>query len=120
MTVYLRAVQFLNEVAEPDYRDAVHNIESLRHAYHFCVSLFSLRDWVYEEFSKQPGWTLGNKGAFQKYLQAQCPEFAIVSDVANSAKHLRLTTPVGGKTGGIAGADHVALYGGAGERAAGR
>lgn len=112
MSVYSRAVHFFEQVVEPDHHDAWQHPESLRHAFHYCVSLFSLRDWVFHEFALTPVWAWGTNdpGRFQNYLEGQCPEFAIVSDVANSAKHLRLTRS---KTGGITGADHVALYGSA-------
>ena len=111
MSVYARAVDLLTQVAEPDFHDAFQNPESLRHAFHFCVSLFSLRDWVYAEFSSQPEWTYGEHiGDFQTYLEAQCSQFSIISDVANSAKHLQLNR----SRRGVGGADHVALYGAGG------
>lgn len=110
MSVYRKAIDLLTGVVEPDCKEAFQNPESLRHAYHFCVSLHSLRDWVFEDFSSQPGWTCGDDlGAFQKYLERRCPEFAIISDAANSAKHSVLKSP--SKTGGVGGADHMALYG---------
>jgi hypothetical protein len=65
---------------------------------------------VFQEFSSQPGWTFGKDcRAFQKYLEGKCPEFQIISDAANSAKHLVLDR--GSRTGGVGGADHIALYG---------
>src|SRR5438046_1711668 len=112
MSTITRAVDFLEQIVEPDHKDAFQNCESLRHAYHYCIGLFSLRDWVYREFAHQPGWQFGlGIGCFQKYLEGQCVEFAIISDVANVTKHRNLTKPVGGKTGGIGGSDHIALYG---------
>jgi hypothetical protein len=85
------STQFLKEVVEPDYHEAIHNPLSLRHAYHLAVGLFSLRDWVLLDFSSNPGWPYGrNKMRFQKELEGLCPEFSIISEVTHSARNLRL------------------------------
>jgi len=111
MTTLARAVDFLRLVVEPDRYDAFQNPESIRHGFHFCVSLFSLRDWVFNEFATRPGWNYGASiREFQTYLELQNPEYAIISDIANAAKHLHLKHSY---TKGVAGADHIAVFGSA-------
>jgi hypothetical protein len=108
----ITAKEFMRDVVEPDYADARLNVESIRHAFHATVALFSLRDWVFSEFFGKSGWSYGNDlGAFQRYLERQCPEFAIISDVANAAKHLELDRS---RSGQIQGARCVRVSGGSG------
>jgi hypothetical protein len=110
----VKSSEFLRDVVEPDYLEAAHAPESVRHAFHFMISLFSLRDWVREEFMHTPSWRYGSKKRdFQRALVTRCPEFAIVSDLANSAKHSELE-PSKSETGKITGARLVRISGGDG------
>jgi hypothetical protein len=109
----ITAAELLRDVVEPDRKDAIQNPNSIRHSFHFVLGLFSLRDWVFEEFSGKPSWHSGNRiSQFQDYLERQCTEFAIITDIANSAKRLELSRP--SRTGMISGAKCVRVYGGAG------
>jgi hypothetical protein len=106
------SADFMNHIVEPDYQDAMHHRESLRHAFHLAVSLLSLRDWVLKEFSERPEWKFAKgAGAFQGDLEHICPEFSLISQVANSTKHLTLD---GKRPRSINGAHDVRLSGGSG------
>lgn len=112
MLEIVKSSEFLRDVVECDYKEAGQAPESVRHAFHFMISLFSLRDWVWHEFSRDPSWAYGRKlSDFQQVLEKKCPEFAIVSDLANSAKHFELRNS---KTGKITGARLVRISGGDG------
>lgn len=105
MIEIIKSSEFLRGVVEEDYREAARKPYSVRHVFHFVISLFSLRDWVWEEFSCGPSWAYGSSiNDFQCELEAQCPEFAIISDLANSAKHFDLRR---GRTGSITGARQI-------------
>jgi hypothetical protein len=91
--------EYLSEIVEPDVKECLCDTLDLRKAFHACISLFSLRDWVVAAHSRKV-WTynqvLQNQFHSRKSLQAQLvriePSFLVVSNVANSAKHMFLKT----------------------------
>jgi hypothetical protein len=90
-----RAIDFLNQMVIPDYQDFLQCQTDVRRAFHVACSLFHLRDWVYWDFKQSKGWT--EKGEVQQFLEGRCDEFRFIRDIANSSKHLRITsagTPV--------------------------
>jgi hypothetical protein len=76
-------LEFFEQILEPDYSDFSANPTSLRLAFHTAISLFHLRDWVARAQSR-------SKSALQKDLHNRCSSFAIIADVANAVKHLKL------------------------------
>jgi hypothetical protein len=87
------AVDFFKQILEPDYRECIAAPADLRKAFHAAASLFHLRDWVAATGSPNP--TKGELKKLQSDLQAKlegrCGLFAIIRDVANASKHLKLT-----------------------------
>lgn len=89
--------EFYANVVAVDILEFGNKPDDLRLAYHACVSLLSLRDWV---FSKSVGtswqWMgtaqrpFTSKGEFQAHLEIIHNEFRIITDVANASKHLIL------------------------------
>ena len=90
------AGEFLSEVVEEDCKALAANV-SLHTAFHACISLFSLRDWVFEEH-KGAAWTFNGaaltsitgKEALSKQLAAIESSFVVIANVATSAKHMIL------------------------------
>ena len=93
--------EFLLHIVDPDMEEFAREGEySLRSAYHACVSLLSLRDWVGKDHdgkmwsykSRQIG-TIDQgrlKGGFGTDLVNIESDFEIVFDVANASKHMVL------------------------------
>jgi hypothetical protein len=89
------AVGFLNLMVLPDYDDFSRKQTDLRCAFHLACSLFHLRDWVQSDYGLVKGWA--DTGQLQRFLESRCTEFALIRDIANSSKHLKLdnhSTPV--------------------------
>jgi hypothetical protein len=102
--------EFLTHIVDADMAEFVKEGEcSLRSAYHACVSLLSLRDWIGTEhnaktwtYKGQPIGTIDQnklKAGFGADLVLLENDFEIVFDVANASKHMILTkglTPLHG------------------------
>ena len=107
--------EFLTAVVSPDVAAFLSDRTSLRLAFHACISLLSLRDWIAEDFQDRPwqwkGSTLplidshlsekkrriivGN--ALNTASQIEAEEgwhgsMDIIWNVGNSAKHMKLTS----------------------------
>lgn len=82
------------EIDEIEFRD---KSDDLRLAYHACVALLSLRDWIFENYNGRT-WTwmgdaqrpLTSKNTFQTSLEHLHDDFRIITDVANASKNLIL------------------------------
>jgi hypothetical protein len=93
--------EFLDHVVDPDMADFANTTGTeLRSAYHACVSLLSLRDWVGQAHHGK-AWTYQGspKGRIDKKklksglgagLVAIDDAFAKVFDIANASKHMVL------------------------------
>lgn len=89
--------EFLTNVVEVDVLEFANSPGDLRLAYHACISLLSLRDWVLEERKNQV-WkyhgaikpALSSKTKFQTELAEINNAFNVVTDVANATKHMTL------------------------------
>jgi hypothetical protein len=71
--------------------------DDLRLAYHACVSLLSLRYWIFEKYKSLPWTWMSNaqpifttKNTFQSRIELLLDDFRIITDVANASKHLTL------------------------------
>ena len=90
-------LELYSNVVEIDVAEFLSTPDDLRLAYHACVSLLSLRDWIFENY-RGTAWTcLGHsqpifrsKSNFQSTLEQLLDDFRIVTDVANASKHLFL------------------------------
>jgi hypothetical protein len=89
--------EYFDHVVNLDVDDLVADPTDIRLAYHACISLLSLRDWILTEYRTQPwSWQTKAKGhlktkrEFQKALNAIDNNFAIVTDIANASKHMVL------------------------------
>lgn len=67
---------------------------SLRLAMEASVHCLSLTDWIVEEFGSVIPEPLRRRGAYVRHLKNSNEDFALVADVANAAKHRRLTLGV--------------------------
>jgi hypothetical protein len=86
------SVDFFRQVLEPDYRECIAAPADLRKAFHAAASLFHLRDWIAATESPNPTKEELKKlqSDLQAKLVARCEFFAIIRDVANASKHLKL------------------------------
>ncbi len=90
-------LDFYKNVVEVDIIEFRNAPDDLRLAYHACVSLLSLRDWVLDNY-KNSAWswqgaaqsTFAKTGELQAQLERLHDEFRIITDVANASKHLTL------------------------------
>jgi hypothetical protein len=87
--------QFFDHVVDADVAEFRVDDTDLRLAYHACISLFILRDWIMHEHRDQPWtWNGVQKPAFhdEGELEATLIEighaFKIVADIANTTKHM--------------------------------
>src|SRR5277367_2051040 len=88
---------FYSHVVGVDLMEFRNKPDDLRLAYHACVSLLSLRDWIYVNYVNavwvwngvtQPPFVY--KTDLQSSLEALCDDFRLITDVANASKHLTL------------------------------
>lgn len=85
------AISFKRMVVDPDYADYKLDPIDLRRAYHLAVGLFHLRDWTLWQYGAESSWAYGStRGAYQTALEALCPSFGYIGDLANSVKHAEL------------------------------
>jgi hypothetical protein len=89
--------EFYTNVVEIDIIESLDKPDDLRLAYHACVSLVSLRDWIFDKYKCRPWKWEGKvqppftkKFKLQKSLERLHDEFRIIIDVANASKHLTL------------------------------
>lgn len=89
--------EFFDHVVEVDVAECLRGEPDLRKAYHACISLFSLRDWIVETCKGRQWMSSGvaqpaiaTKKQFLKSLVGLDGKFAIVTDIANASKHMML------------------------------
>lgn len=86
---------FYTYVVKADIIELRNKPDDLRLVYHACISILSLRDWVFHTYKNRP-WTwngkaqppFSSKTKIQEHLEALHEEFRIIYDVANFSKHL--------------------------------
>jgi hypothetical protein len=88
---------FYKHVVVVDILEFNNKADDLRLAYHVCISLLSLRDWVevtYKgkawQWNGTPRTPWSGRNDLQSQLQSIHYEFGIITDVANASKHLKL------------------------------
>jgi hypothetical protein len=92
--------EFLNHVVDVDMAEfSAAGQAELRLAYHACISLFSLRDWV-SRAQHGKAWTYNGTvhpvmehdkpGVFYRELINIDPAFGVIADIANATKHMVL------------------------------
>jgi hypothetical protein len=86
-----------------DYNDCMASADDLRLAFHCAVSLFHMTDWVYIthkskidasfRFKDKAGTTrpVSNEKEFANALRDIHADFELIRQIANTAKHLKLT-----------------------------
>lgn len=89
--------EFLDHIALLDVAQFESNSADLRLAFHACISLFSLRDWVFLTYNSTPWVSSGlrqtqfnSKSDLQRSLNSIEREFTVVTDIANATKHMKL------------------------------
>lgn len=89
--------EFYQNVVAVDVLELRNTPDDLRLAYHACVSLLSLRDWVFTKSVGTSWQWMGtaqrpftSKGDLQEQLEIIHHEFRIITDVANASKRLML------------------------------
>lgn len=106
MTVYIQTPQeFWTNVVCPDYTDFMAKINDLRLAFHCAISLFHMADWIYETHKTAIDSTFMFKdrrtGAptpvsrvseFANAISDTYPDFELIRQIANTAKHLKLSS----------------------------
>lgn len=99
---------FKTAIVDVDFQEFQRNSGDLRGAFHCAISLFHLCDWVYvahktaidKTFSFSAGgksYPVHNEGTFANALADLHPDFELIRGVANSAKHLVLTSTGGSR-----------------------
>ncbi len=95
---------FWRGVVEPDYNQFINKIDDLRFAFHAAISLFHTADWVYvdnETYIRANYTFMGNNKPkpvasekdFANALRDLHPDFELIRQIANAAKHLKLKHP---------------------------
>ena len=99
--------KYWNELVEPDYQEFQANQGDVRKAFHCAISLFHMADWVYKEkglnywksvglhFTDRTGAAIAvhDHKSFANALATIDPNFELVRNIANSAKHFSLSKP---------------------------
>jgi hypothetical protein len=99
--------KYWNELVEPDYQEFQANQGDVRKAFHCAISLFHMADWVYKEkgldywssaglyFTDKTGAAIAvhDDKSFANALATIDPNFELVRNIANSAKHFSLSKP---------------------------
>jgi hypothetical protein len=99
--------KYWNELVEPDYQEFQANQGDMRKAFHCAISLLHMADWVYKEkgphywksiglqFTDRTGAAVAvhDDKSFANALAAIDPNFELVRNIANSAKHFSLNKP---------------------------
>lgn len=96
---------FWREIVDADFNDCVAKIDDLRRAFHCAISLFHLHDWIYVAhkadidknltFEDKSGASrpVHDRRSFANALGDLHPDFELIREIANSAKHLKLREP---------------------------
>jgi hypothetical protein len=99
---FTTAMDFWNEMVEPDYADYGGQPANLRAAFHAAISLFHMHDWVWRthESAVRANFTCQDKigrvvavndaPSFANSLEQGCHDFGRIRSIANAAKHLEL------------------------------
>jgi hypothetical protein len=89
--------EYFENVVVPDVEDFLRDPTNLRYAYHTCVSLLSLRDWVVKAYhdrtwswESKPQGTITTTRQLQQALNLIDDSFEIITDIANASKHMIL------------------------------
>jgi hypothetical protein len=99
--------KYWNEFVEPDYQEFQADQGNVRKAFHCAISLFHMADWIYKEkglhywksvglhFTDRTGAAIGvhDDRSFANALAIIDPNFELVRNIANSAKHFSLSKP---------------------------
>ncbi len=99
--------KFWSEFVEPDFQDFRADQGNLRKAFHCAISLFHMSDWIYKAkglayWRSVPLVFVDRTGAqvlvhdgksFANALVLIDPNFELVRNIANSAKHYSLSSP---------------------------
>jgi len=91
--------ELFDHVVTLDVNELLAAPTDIRRAYHACISLLSLRDWIFQKYANQP-WSWQNKSQgqmksktqFQTALNTIEKSYEIVTDIANASKHMVLET----------------------------
>ena len=97
--------EFFDHVVEKDVSEFASQATDLRSAFHACISLLSLRDWIVHVY-KNKHWThsgtaqpiITGKRKFQQALNDIDVRCGIVTDIANASKHMVLDPSSGPNT----------------------
>ena len=87
---------FIEHVVEPDVNDFLRDPADLRNAFHACISLLSLRDWVVAQhqgkswsYEQIPMGQIPREGhLLQSILAERSKLFDYIADIGNAAKHM--------------------------------
>jgi len=89
--------EYFDNVVELDVKDFIDEPTDLRRAYHACISILSLRDWIVKTHnSKRWLWQTKDQGLLKSKKQLQealnviDKSFEITTDIANASKHMVL------------------------------
>lgn len=72
--------QFFEQVVSHDVLDYAKDQSDLRKAFHACLSLDHLADWIANARNE-------NRGSFLDKIYPQCPEIKAIRDISVNAKH---------------------------------
>jgi hypothetical protein len=89
------AKKYFTEVLRPEYEDFFGSAATLRGAFNLANAIFHFHEWLYEDYRTELGnlfrRPLKSAGELWVEVQATDPRFGFIRDLANSAKHVRLT-----------------------------
>lgn len=93
---------YRTEIVQKDYDDFRANRDDIRAAFHCAISLYHLADWVYDAHKTRIDTTFTfdangpqrviDEKTFANALADINPDFELIRTVANSAKHLVVTS----------------------------
>jgi hypothetical protein len=106
MTASIQTPQeFWTYVVVPDYQEFMGKVDDLRLAFHCAISLFHMADWVYETYKpaidssfvfadRKSGVStpVRQVSQFANAISDLHPDFELIRQIANTAKHLQLTS----------------------------
>jgi hypothetical protein len=86
--------EYFKKILEPNYNSFMGAPSTFQSAFNVALSLFHMRDWVYNmkrcELEKALGQKFATQAAFWRYIEINVPGAAFIRDVANSSKHVKL------------------------------
>jgi hypothetical protein len=99
--------KYWNGIVEPDYQEFQANQGDVRKPFHCAITLFHMADWLYKEkglqywksvglqFTDKTGTAVAvyDDKSFANALATIDPNFELVRNIANSAKHFSLSKP---------------------------